>query len=108
MIYKKGLALTANLNIQPAIAAGDCLRVINILLKNLKRQDLFGSNEGGVTMVACLRFALVLVVVARWSMDLDVIFIISCVCCITMIDRKFFPQEKKIPKKQSREEVFFL
>ena len=36
-------------------------------------------------MAASLRLASVLVVVARWSTDLDVIFIISGVCCATMI-----------------------
>ena len=35
---------------------------------------------------ACLRLASVLVVVARWSADLDVIFIISGVRCTAMID----------------------
>ena len=35
---------------------------------------------------ACLRLASVLVVVARWSMDLDVIFIISVVRCPAKIE----------------------
>ena len=35
---------------------------------------------------ARLRLALVFVVVARWSMNLDVIFIISDVHCTTMIE----------------------
>ena len=44
------------------------------------------SGEGGAMTAARLRLASVLVVVARWSMDLDVIFIISGVCCIAMIE----------------------
>ena len=34
------------------------------------------SDDGGAMMAARIRLASVLVVVARWSMDLDVIFII--------------------------------
>ena len=37
-------------------------------------------------MVMRLWVALVLVVVARWSMDLDIIFIISGVHCTAMIE----------------------
>ena len=36
--------------------------------------------------VARLQLASVFVVVVRWSMDLDVIFIISSVCCTVMIE----------------------
>ena len=36
--------------------------------------------------VARLRLASVLVVIARWSTDLDVIFIISSARCTTMIE----------------------
>ena len=48
-------------------------------------QGLPCSSEGGAMTAARLRFASVLVVVARWSTDLDVIFIISGVRCIAMI-----------------------
>ena len=41
----------------------------------LIQQVLPGSDEGGAMTAARLRFASVLVVVARWSTDLDVIFI---------------------------------
>jgi hypothetical protein len=37
---------------------------------------------------ACLRLASVLVVVARWSTDLDVIFTISSVRCTNMIENE--------------------
>ena len=42
----------------------------------LLQQGLLGSGVGGVMTAARLRFALVLVVVARWSTDLDVIFLL--------------------------------
>ena len=42
-------------------------------------------GDGGVMIAARLRLASVLVVVARWSADLDVIFI-SCVRCTAMIE----------------------
>ena len=42
------------------------------------------SGDGGVMTAACLRLASVLVVVARWSTDLDVIFI-SGVRCTAII-----------------------
>ena len=44
------------------------------------------SDEGGAMTVARLQLASVFVVVVRWSMDLDVIFIISSVCCTAMIE----------------------
>ena len=52
----------------------------------LLQQCLPGSVEGGAMIVARLRLASVLVVVARWSTVLDVIFIISSVRCTTMIE----------------------
>ena len=55
------------------------------LLHYLLQQVLPGSGEEGATTAARLRLASVLVVVARWSTDLNVIFIISSVRCITMI-----------------------
>ena len=51
----------------------------------LLQQVLPGSDEGGAMTAARLRLASVLVVVARWSMDLDAIFI-SDVRCITMVE----------------------
>ena len=39
-------------------------------------------------MAARLRLASVLVVVARWSTDLDVIFI-SAICCTAMIEDEY-------------------
>ena len=45
----------------------------------LLQQDLSGSNERGTVMAACLRLAPVLVANVRWSIDLVVIFITSCV-----------------------------
>ena len=45
-----------------------------------------GSGEGGAMTAARLRLASMLVVVARWSMDLDVIFIISSVRDIAMMN----------------------
>ena len=44
-----------------------------------------GSGDGGAMTAARLRLASVLVVVARWSMILDVIFI-SGIHCTTMIE----------------------
>ncbi len=52
----------------------------------LLQQGLPGSGEGGAMTAARLRLASVLVVIARWSTDLDVIFIISRVRCTTMIE----------------------
>ena len=52
----------------------------------LLQQGLFGFGEGGAMTAARLRLASVLVVVARWSTDLDVIFNISSVRYTTMIE----------------------
>ncbi len=51
----------------------------------LLQQVVFISGEGGAMTAACLRLPSVLVVVARWSTDLDVILIIFGVCCNAMI-----------------------
>ena len=51
----------------------------------LLQQDSPDSDHGGVMAAARLRLALVFVVVARWSSDLDVIFIASDVLCTTLI-----------------------
>jgi hypothetical protein len=51
----------------------------------LLQQDSPGSDHGGVMAAARLRLALVSVVVARWSSDLDVILIASGVLCIALI-----------------------
>ena len=51
----------------------------------LLQQVVPDSDDGGAMTAARLRLASVLVVVARWSTDLDVIFIISSVCC-TMVE----------------------
>ena len=52
----------------------------------LLQQRLPGSKEGGVMTAARLLLTSVLVVVARWSTDLDVICIISGVRCTAMIE----------------------
>ena len=52
----------------------------------LLQQVLPGSGKGGAMTAARLWLVSVLVVVARWFTDLDVIFIISSVCCTTMIE----------------------
>ena len=44
------------------------------------------SGEGGAMMATRLRLASVLVVVARWSTDLGVIFIISDIRYTVMIE----------------------
>ena len=44
------------------------------------------SDEGGAMTAARLGLASVLVIIARWSMNLDVIFIISSVRCTAMIE----------------------
>ena len=51
----------------------------------LLQQVVPDSGDGGVMTAARLRLASVLVVVARWSTDLDVIFI-SGVRCTAMIE----------------------
>ena len=51
----------------------------------LLQQVVPGSGDGGVTMEVRLWLAPVLVLVARWSMDLDVIFICG-VRCTAMIE----------------------
>ena len=53
----------------------------------LLQQAVPDSSDGGAITAARLRLALVLVVVARWSMDLDVIFIIFGIRCTAMIRR---------------------
>ena len=53
----------------------------------LLQQVVPGFGDGGVMMAARLRLASVLVVVTRWSTDLDVIFI-SGVRCTAMIEDK--------------------
>ena len=52
----------------------------------LLQQVVPDSGDGGAMTAARLRLASVLVVVARWSMNLDVIFIISGVRCTAMIE----------------------
>jgi hypothetical protein len=52
----------------------------------LLQQVLSGSGDGGAMTATRLLLASVLVVIARWSMDLDVIFIISGVRCAAMIE----------------------
>ena len=52
----------------------------------LLQQGLPDSGDGGAMTAARLRLAPVLVVVAMWSTDLNVIFIISGICCTIMID----------------------
>ena len=52
----------------------------------LLQQVLLGSNEGGEMIAARPRLASAPVVVARWSSDLDVIFIISGVRCTAMVE----------------------
>ena len=54
----------------------------------LLQQGLPGSGEGGAMTAVRLRLASVIVVVARWSTDLDVIFIISSVRCTIMIEHE--------------------
>ena len=51
----------------------------------LLQQSLPGFDEGGAMTAARLRPASVLVVVVRWSTDLDVIFIIFSIRCTAMI-----------------------
>ena len=52
----------------------------------LLQQVVPDSGDEGAMAAARLRLASVLVVVARWSMDLDVIFIISGIRCTAMIE----------------------
>ena len=52
------------------------------------QQVLPGSSEGGAMTVARRRLASMLVVDARWTTDLDVIFIISDPRCTTIIDNR--------------------
>ena len=47
---------------------------VRLLQQALLRQALPGSGDGGARTAACLRLALVTLVVARWSIDLFVIF----------------------------------
>ena len=54
----------------------------------LLQQVLPGSGEGGAMTAARLQLASVLVVVARWSTDLDVIFDIFSVRCTSMIENE--------------------
>ena len=65
----------------------------------LLQQGLPGSNEGRAMTAARLRLASMLVAVARWSTDLDAIFIISSVRCTTMIKDEYigsFSRKKKV------------
>ena len=52
----------------------------------LLQQVVPDSGEGGVMTAARLRLVSVIVVVARWSTDLDVIFIISSVRCTAVME----------------------
>ena len=52
----------------------------------LIQQVVPDSGDGGAMTAAWLRLASVLVVVVRWSTDLDVISIISRIRCTTMIE----------------------
>ena len=52
----------------------------------LLHQGLPDSNEGGAMIAARLRPASVFVVVARWFMDLDVIFTSSVFCTTLTVD----------------------
>ena len=54
----------------------------------LLQQVVPGSGVGGAMTARGLRLASLLVVVARWSMDLDVIFIISGIRCTAMIENE--------------------
>ena len=54
----------------------------------LLQQSLFGPDKGGAMTAARLRLAALLVVVARWSTDMIVIFITSVVFCTAMIENK--------------------
>ena len=45
-----------------------------------------GSDDGGAMTAARLWLASVLVIVARWSMNLDVIFIIFGIRCTAMME----------------------
>ena len=56
------------------------------LLDCLLYKVLPNSSDGGAMTTTRLWLASVLVVVARWSTDLDVIFIISGVRCTAMIE----------------------
>ena len=58
-----------------------------LLQQALLRQALPGSSEGGVRTAARLRLASLLVVIARWSKDLFVIFIIFGMLC-TVVDNQ--------------------
>ena len=59
------------------------------LLDCLLQQVVPDSGDGGAMTAARLRLASVLVVVARWSMDLDIIFFIFGVRCIAMIEDEY-------------------
>ena len=66
----------------------------------LLQQGLPDSSEGGAIAAARLRLVPVLVVVARWSTDLDVIFITSCILCIVLTVDEWiggFLAKKKFP-----------
>ena len=52
----------------------------------LLQQVVPDSGDGGAMMAARLRLASVLVVVVRWSTDLNVISIISGIYCTAMIE----------------------
>ena len=50
----------------------------------LLQQGLPGSGDGGVMTSAHLRLTPVTAVIARWSKDLDVIYVISSVLCTAL------------------------
>ena len=54
----------------------------------LLQQLLPGSDEKEAMTAARLRLDSMLVVVARWSTDLDIIFIISVVHCVAMVEEE--------------------
>ena len=66
-----------------------------------------GSGEGGALIAARLRLASVFVVVARWSTNLDVIFIIFGVRCTAMIKDEW-TRSFLAKKGRNRHQVWLL
>jgi hypothetical protein len=70
------------------------LRITTSCLSTITSSTLLSSGDGGARMVACLRLALVLVVIARWSSVICVIFITFEVLYTVDADDEYFAHKK--------------
>ena len=62
-------------------------QILPIYTSLQKRRLLFWCvDDGGAMTAECLQLALVLVIIARWSKDVDVIFTSDVICTTLTVD----------------------